>query len=297
MIRYPDALEGIEAEIGASWLQKARERTSQFEMLGKYTEEYTDNQGIKQKLQPFWSAIKSIYVKRQHGKCIYCESQIERDDHSLVQWDLEHFRPKGNVRVWPPDEPSLILKYGHLSTGSAAPGYYMLAYAPANYAAACKTCNSIHKSDYFPIAGNRIQAGSDPASYAAEDAYLIYPIGSNDIDPSDLITFDGAKAVPKYGKTEDAAKHLRANIIIDFFELNREWLERQRAKWLCMTVWPWIKLADNADPDALLYLRYGKTQPCPYANCTACFIDLCTTNRVEAQAKVKLMKDFLELTR
>lgn len=41
-------------------------------------------------------------------------------------------------------------------------GYRSLAYHPQNYAVACKTCNTVVKKSYFPIANRRQNWGSGP---------------------------------------------------------------------------------------------------------------------------------------
>jgi hypothetical protein len=81
MFRYPDALENVEAAIKKravkrgvpDWLKLAAERTSLFKDLGRYTEEFTDQNGKRKKLYPFWGDIKLFYMQHQHNKCIYCE--------------------------------------------------------------------------------------------------------------------------------------------------------------------------------------------------------------------------------
>ena len=78
-------------------------------------------------------------------------------------------------------------------------GYYLLAFHPRNYITACKSCNTPLKSNYFPIAGEQRGPQSDnPAHLASEQPFLIYPLGSLDDDPEEVLTFDGI--VPKPAK-------------------------------------------------------------------------------------------------
>lgn len=285
MIRYPRALEGIEAEIGRQWLDKARARTDLLRAEGRYVE-----------LGAFWGEVKEIYVKRQHGKCVYCESMLEWGKNTGIQWDLEHFRPKSNVRKWPPAKSPLNAKYSHSFLGDEHVGYHLLAYSHRNYAAACKICNSPYKSDYFPVGGSRILADSDPAAYAGEDAFLVYPLDVFDADPIDLIGFDGVVAVPKPDRETDYVRWLRASVIIDFFDLNRDGLQRMRASWLYYSIWSLVKLADAGDAEAVRNLQLARTARLQHANCAACFIDLCESDRAAATVHVEVFKRILELT-
>lgn len=147
MIRYPQALIDIEAVVAdesPTWLTRARKRTALLIKLQRYTETVIDPEGKTQKLAPFWGDVKQIYMRRQYNKCVYCEIGLEGKEYARVQWDLEHFRPKSNVRRWRKHTYSF-------STGDDWPvGYYQLAYHLHNYAVSCKTCNSPFKSDYFP---------------------------------------------------------------------------------------------------------------------------------------------------
>ena len=175
MIRYPQALDDIEVAIGEDWLTRAAARSALFAAAGKYFEELISDAGVKTPLKPFWSEVKDHYIKRQHGKCVYCETALEWGEYAGVQWDLEHFRPKSAVRAWPGRSSKLRSKYSEFPLGAAFNGYHQLAYSPHNYAASCKTCNSSLKRDYFPIASQRTQGGRLPSGYLTERPYLVYP--------------------------------------------------------------------------------------------------------------------------
>jgi hypothetical protein len=292
VIRYPTALVNINSKVSKAWIAKAKERTEIFQSLGRYAEEQLDHSGKVKQMPPFWSDVKGIFVQHQYGKCIFCETQLESGEGTAVQWDLEHFRPKSAVRSWPPRKSGLQTKYAGLSFGRNAEGYHLLAYCPSNYAAACKSCNSF-KSDYFPIASDRVSTGIAPADYVSEDAYLIYPLGVEGLDPRDLIVFDGAKAVPKHTSLDDTRKWLQAEIIIDFFRLNREGLELNRAKWLYETIWQAVKLSDSGDLEANEILRLAKTEGARYTSCATSFIELCSSNREKALEKVATCKQVI----
>src|SRR5262249_1945903 len=136
-----------------------------------------------------WSDIKPAYIDLQFSKCGFCEKPLE----GKIEQDVEHFRPKGAVVAWPVPKAlaAEIEAAGFPVTQPKAgtKGYKSLAYPPLNYVTACKTCNSIRKKNYFPIAGRRRLGGRDPAALGDEQPYLMYPLSDIDVDPEDLIEF------------------------------------------------------------------------------------------------------------
>lgn len=130
MIRYPVTRikleELIDAE-DATWRQRAAERTAGFRQKGFYEE-----------ASSIWSEVKPVYMRLQAGKCAYCEREMERVEVGKVDHDVEHFRPKGNVKAW--KAPKKLINQGVAIT--AAPnegkGYHLLPYHILNYASACK---------------------------------------------------------------------------------------------------------------------------------------------------------------
>jgi uncharacterized protein with PIN domain len=294
MIRYPQALEQIEAalnEEAKNWFTRAKARTNLFAKKGKYTEETLDAAGKKKTLAPFWSEVKPVYMRRQYNKCIYCETKLEGQEDAYVQWDLEHFRPKSAVRKWPSKKSAY--RYDFDTGDASAVGYYMLAYHPYNYAAACKTCNSPFKSDYFPVASARLVGKPHPSDYASEEAFLVYPLDSVDEDPEDLISFVGEKAEPKYTRGQDYQKWRRGRVMIDFFGLNRDGLIVNRAAWLREAVWPNVVGADRNDPDALRMLSRIRSERAQFTNCSKCFLELCQTNRPEAARMIPVFDEII----
>jgi hypothetical protein len=218
VIRYSVSRAQLRARIDEahpSWSKRAAERTTKFRKLRRYEESSS-----------IWSEVKDVFVVAQSNKCVFCERQFENPEYGLIEYDVEHFRPKSSVRPWP-DSSQHGLSYD-FKTGQAASGYYWLAYEPSNYAASCKNCNTPLKSNYFPIAAKRAKRLSSWGTLRAEKAFLCYPLGDLDDDPEDLVTFIATTAIPA---SSDSDKKRRALVIIDFFELNkRQYLHHQRAR-------------------------------------------------------------------
>lgn len=223
MIRYPITKTQLEKRIeneDDTWLQRAKDRTDEFRAKGFYEESSS-----------IWSEVKPVYMRLQGmGKCAYCEREMERVEKGKVEQDVEHFRPKGNVKAW--KAPKKLTDDGIAITAAptAGKGYHLLPYHPLNYAAACKPCNSTLKKDCFPISGTYDLAGDDPATLTAEGAYLLYPISDIDDDPETIIEFHGVSPRPV---ATTGKKRNRALVTIEFFKLDdpeaRKNLYRDRA--------------------------------------------------------------------
>jgi hypothetical protein len=166
-----------------------------------------------------WSDIKQAYIDLQNSKCAFCEKPLE----GKIEQDVEHFRPKGAVVAWPVPKALAgeIKKAGFRvvqpSTGESK-GYKYLAYHPLNYVTACKSCNSVRKKNYFPVAARRLLGGSDPTALGAEQPYLIYPLSDIDTDPEAMIEFTAITPRPKTGLT--GFDRLRALVTIELFGLD-----------------------------------------------------------------------------
>ena len=177
---------------------------------------------------PLWGKIKTIYIDLQCSKCCFCEKPLE----GKIEQDVEHFRPKTEVKSW--NIPSHLLAVGiavqQPANGSSEPGYAQLAYEPFNYAMSCKVCNSVLKKNLFPIEGQRDYSGADPTRMGGEKPLFIYPIGETDVDPEKLIEFDGLSPLPK---RSSGFGRRRALVTIDVFRLDdsvgRRSLFKQRA--------------------------------------------------------------------
>jgi len=70
--------------------------------------------------------------------------------------------------------------------------------AGLNYVIACRHCNETLKKNLFPIERQRQAASVDPTLLADEQAVLIYPPGTHDADPEDLIEFFGLTPMPRH---------------------------------------------------------------------------------------------------
>jgi hypothetical protein len=97
-----------------------------------------------------WRDFKASYIDAQRGVCAYCEHDTAASSHG----DVEHFRPKGAIRLREDGAPL---------TATAAPpalvdktaseeGYWWLAFEWSNYMFACQICNEAWKRDQFPLA-------------------------------------------------------------------------------------------------------------------------------------------------
>ena len=163
-----------------------------------------------------WGDIKSVYVKLQESKCIYCETLIE----GAISNDIEHFRPKAKVVPW--TVPDWLAKEGVTTAArdsrKGERGYRNLAYCPWNYAASCKSCNSVLKKNYFPIGGERSTAATNPANMRAERALFVYPIGTIDDDPKTLLEFVGMH--PQARRPAGTFGYHRALVMMEVFYLN-----------------------------------------------------------------------------
>lgn len=115
----------------ANWRRRARERHDENIRSGCHVESR----------QQIWSEIKPVLIRLQHSKCAYCERRLES---TPIEWDVEHFRPKGKVAEWQSDV-SGVTDIG----GADEDGYYHLAYELANYLVACKPCNTNNKKNFF----------------------------------------------------------------------------------------------------------------------------------------------------
>jgi hypothetical protein len=225
MIRYditPAKLRADIQTIDPTWLTKADKRTQGFIKRKKFNE-----------TSSIWSTVKPAFMRLQMNKCVYCERQFESIEYGKIEFDVEHYRPKSSVVAWPQQNRHPKLTY-QFSTGAAtSTGYYWLAYSLENYAASCKPCNTNLKSNNFPIAGKRGAAKQGVKALLKEMPLLCYPLGNIDDDPERLVTFVVTTAIPA---AKSGHKNRRGRVIIDFFDLNREQLHRERARMIGLLV-------------------------------------------------------------
>jgi 5-methylcytosine-specific restriction endonuclease McrA len=204
----------------ADWLNRAKTRTATFRQQGRYEEDSS-----------IWSEVKVVYIRLQgNAKCAYCERKLEAEERGKGEQDVDHFRPKSQVKSWKMPKSLADLGIKTSAVPNEKRGYFLLSYHPFNYAAACKPCNSALKRDYFPIADAYNLIGEDPKQLKKEKPYLIYPIGDWDTDPEQLIRFHGVSPQPVAVK---GYRRHRALVTIEFFELDnvnrRKNLIRERA--------------------------------------------------------------------
>jgi len=273
MIRYdvrPDELEAaIRSEV-PGWLERASLRTATLVEQCRYEERSS-----------IWSEVKDVFMRLQHYKCIFCERKLETKKNGRIEFDLEHFRPKGSVAVWPDGVRSVSI-YDYNTGMASSEGYYWLAYDIENYAAACKACNTNLKLNFFPIAGERGLPTTTVAELTAEKPFLCYPLGRMDEDPSDLITFTATTAIPAQ---PDGHGRRRGEMIIDFFDLNRrDGLHEERARMIAI-FGPALRATSEgggtAGEKALVQNIDSASQP--HANCLRAFRRLWNTDRVTAE--------------
>ena len=213
MIRYPITKTKLHAEItnvDAKWFTNTANDLANLPANPAGTD-----------FKPRWSKIKQVYIDLQCSKCCFCEKPLE----GKIEQDVEHFRPKAEVKPW--NVPAKLVAEGvtvkQPANGASEPGYTRLPYEPFNYAMSCKTCNSTLKKNLFPIEGTRDSAGTDPSQMGGEQALFIYPIGTIDTDPEQLIEFDALSPVPKH-KTGFGRR--RAMVTIEVFGLGNPKLRR-----------------------------------------------------------------------
>lgn len=291
MIQYPISQQQLERLIELErpgWLDRARDRTDNFSALGYYHESSS-----------IWSEVKVVYMRLQHGKCAYCERQLESEDYGRIEHDLEHFRPKKKAKSWKLTQA--LKQAGVVLTapvsGAADPGYHLLAYNPVNYCTSCKSCNSRLKSDYFPIEGIRSSGGADPVQLSSEKPLLVNPVGDFDDEPALLVSFHGLS--PMASGSSDYKRH-RGLVSIDFFHLDdrrRKYLFRERAN-IIVSLHSFLKLADQAASPGEKSVYEGlvdmTTRPsAPHTNCARCFCELYKQDQEEAYELFQLAVVYL----
>jgi hypothetical protein len=266
VIRYavPAAdLERLIRKESPDWIENAAEQTRESRKARQYVEGRVN-----------WSAIKQAFISAQQGKCIYCERKIGDASDKKVEWDVEHYRPKGRVRKW---------TYTFDTGPAADTGYYLLALDWRNYMASCKRCNSTYKKDYFPIARPPRQLSADAAArLEQEGAYLPFPLGAASEDPQEWMTFLGVVPKPK-----TAGVRKRADLVIRFFDLDvSEDLIEARATAL-VSVYTFLRNLEQGDEearkDAADMIAIAKSDRFPHAGCVRAFVDLYERDPDEAR--------------
>ena len=288
MIRYPITQAELEAAIETEkpgWLAAAKAKTE----VSRAARDFNEPSGKNS-----WSQIKGAFMKLQSNKCAYCERKLGSAEFSKGEHDIEHYRPKNAVAAWPSEKVKARMKQkGKASyafpTGEASEqGYYLLAYNPTNYATACTACNSSLKSSFFPIAAGRSIDAEEPTKLKREKPFIIFPIGTGDDDPEELITFTGVLPVPTT-KRETTNKHRRARVTIDFFELDtRDDLLEMRAQiianiWLAFTTLQDAGVSAARRRAAQKIIDLASSTRFQQTNCARSFLRLCQQNPAIAE--------------
>lgn len=273
--------ELIEAE-KSGWLNDARKRTKYLLARGSYTKEKLDGPS-----HPSWSEIKSVWRILQGHTCAYCQKAMASTS-GAVEADVEHYRPKSRTLKWqgPAGLPNPTPR-------GRAEGYYWLALNHWNYCVSCKVCNSTYKRDKFPVAG---QAAVPPASIGrrsmralvgdaqtVEAPLLLFPIGTLDSDPEQIIGWEGLVARPL--AAPGTAVHARALATISFFRLNdRDDLRRARAG-LIDRIWSWQQDGLTTSIEEMLAHSQTEMKACGRAFFRRLQTDVVAAQRMVADAR------------
>lgn len=166
-------------------------------------------------------SVKVALEELFHRKCAYCETPL-----SEVDWQVEHFRPKGRVAERPDH-----------------PGYYWLAYTWQNLYPACVPCNqsrqdkptwgdpvtgtSAGKADQFPVE-DEAQRVMDPAGVLADEGPLL-------LDPCTDDPENSLRYTP-LGEIDFPSGDSRAETSIRVFHLTRRRLRDRRKQHIELVV-------------------------------------------------------------
>jgi len=275
-------LESLIENHKPGWIQRATDRTEEYKLAGKVTPK-----------SHIWSEIKEVLMKIQGNKCAFCERELEGVAYGKGAIDVEHFRPKNNVRKW-----KVSQEYEKLGIPLTAPqknvgGYYLLTYNIMNYTIACGPCNQAIKSDIFPILGAYNTKMEDPISESSDEKpLLIYPIGNIDQDCEELIEFVGAVPKTKSNKEEDFRRGITT---IQFFSLSdantRGILFKERSELIVILGALLIGIPVNGQSEAIIQKFMSDTSK--HANCARSFVRLFNTNPVKAKTIFEEAKSFL----
>ena len=228
------------------------------------------------------------------AKCCFCERKFEEAGLGRYELDIEHFRPKGNVKMW--HCPPQLIREGVKLTATviAGSGYHLLSYHLRNYAVACKSCNSGLKKDNFPIAGPYDLNGDDPTKMKKELPWLLYPIGRLDIDPEEVITFYGY--LPQSKSTKPHLR-LRGLVTIIFFGLDnflvRKTLIQERAFVISYLHFLLVEPEDKKNKQKAALVQEMLKPSSRHTNCARSFKRLFHADRTKAAEVADLAEKYL----
>lgn len=301
MIRYATTLKDLEKAVDAlpppvgidpkgkrpSWRMRAKQRTDGFVALGRYEKESST----------IWGQVRPVFDVLQHKKCAFCERALESNREVAI----EHFRPKGGLKAWKPPKDFESEGIGFATITKPDPGYFKLVYHLFNYSVACARCNGDLKSNMFPIAGGTYDVkGGDPVKLKKEKPYLIFPIGTWDDDPEDLIDFEGLFPMPK--KRKGTAAYQRARVTIAFFKLDdfnyRREIFRGRAEaiekiGLAKELLATTTISAATRKQCLAIISYQTSPKAQYTACARAFNALWENDEDNARKILKSATEFL----
>lgn len=176
----------------------------QNEAIRFYTDpNWDDNEKFKFKA---YKKAKGALNELFHFKCAYCESKYE----ATAPVDVEHYRPKGAVKVGGVDRK---------------PGYYWLAATWDNLLPSCIKCNRGGKRTLFPI-----EKEADRATAQGEEGHerpLLLDPCQNDDDPQAHLEFI-EEGVVRPVLTDDNQPDPKGLATIDVCDLQRTGLVNER---------------------------------------------------------------------
>ncbi|GLY44498.1 hypothetical protein Amsp01_105210 [Amycolatopsis sp. NBRC 101858] len=222
---------------------------------------------------PIWSEVRAVLARLQRGKCAYCERKLGSSGDEVT---IDHFRPKGKIAAWKGRAADV--------GGASRTGYFLLAYDPRNYLAACRRCNNKWKGSRFPTARSRRLDTAEADLLAEELPYLVSPADPEDIDPERLIGWDGPMPIPA-----DPAGRDRALVTIDVLGLAHEDLVKER-QLVLRNVWLAHQNAQGEKPDVLAKAMLDDwcSPASAHSACARRFRELCDENPAAARRHVEV---------
>ncbi len=273
-------IEGLINAHNATWLTRAAERTDTYKTAGKVTHS-----------SHIWSEIKEVYMKMQGNKCAFCESELEGKTSGKGVHDVEHFRPKNRITKWQ-SSPEFNTLGIAITDPAVSAGYHLLTYNLLNYSIACGPCNQAIKRDRFPIKGNYNTAMENPSTESdAEVPLLLFPIGQDDDDCEDLISFEGA--VPTV-LTTNGLPFERAITTIEFFRLGRADVRGKLFKERCLKIITINGILAGLDPanfDNILKNMIADYSD--HASCGRSYVELLKNDKRKAAEVLNEAREFI----
>ena len=246
----------------------------------------------------YWGEVKGAFMRLQNYKCVYCETPLAQGEKAKIDYDVEHHRPKSRVKPWPNSKTRKQLGITYSVSSGRGQGYPELAHHPYNYSVACKVCNSPYKSDYFPILGVPSAAGVFDLTLLnrGERTAIPLPLGDWGEDPSGFLTFHGFVAIPAGA---DQISKRRAEIVIDFFELNRRpdlLLGRAAAIAQIYSYLREVQLPNLAidSVEATRWVDNAISDSAPYSAASRAFYDLFKNSPGKAKEIAKISARYIE---